>query len=180
MASDSRIASRYAKSLMSLGLEQDNLDSLYNDMLVIDEAMNLREFSMFVKSPIIKADKKQAVFTEVFGDSIGEVTQTFFNVLSRKGREFHLAEIVKSFLKQYKKNKGITEVKLTTVNPLEEKALQEIRNVLSTSAVTESKVEITSFVDPNLIGGFVIEFDDRLYDASVSHKLEQIRKKFQD
>ena len=180
MAHDTRIASRYAKSILDLGIEQNALDSLYNDMVALNEAMSNREFKMFVKSPIIKADKKQSVFNEVFGDSIGELSKTFFSILTRKGREAFLPEIVESFLHQYKKHNHITEVKLTTATALGADAVEAINKALMDSAVTDDKVEIETAVDPELIGGFVIEMDNRLYDASVAHKLEQVKKNFQD
>ncbi len=180
MAGDTRIASRYAKSLLSLGIEQNALDSIYNDMLAVNDALSNREFKLFVKSPIIKADKKQKVFDTIFGDNIGKVAHSFFAILARKGREIYLPEIVDSFIHQYKKFNKITEVKLTTATKLGDGALAAIKSALEKSDVTDSTVEIETSVDPELIGGFVIEMDDRLYDASVAHKLDQIKKNFLD
>lgn len=178
MASDTRIASRYAKSLLSLGVEQNNLDTIYKDMLVMQETLRNREFKMFVKSPIIHADKKQSVFAQIFGDSVSKVTTTFFNILSRKGREVYLPEMVDSFIHQYKKYNKVTEVKLTTATPIGENMLNDIKKSLEKSEATEQTVEIETHVNPDLIGGFVIEMDDKLYDASVAHKLDQIKKNF--
>jgi len=180
MASDTRIAKRYAKSILDLGIEQNNLDSVYADMLNISAALENRDFKLFVKSPIIKADKKQSVFAVIFGDSIGELSMAFFNILTRKSREVYLPEIVESFLHLYKKYNKITEVKLTTAQTLGDSAIDAIKKALLDSTITDEKVEIFTDVNPSLIGGFVIEMDDKLYDASVAHKLEKVKKNFLD
>lgn len=180
MAGDTRIAARYAKSILDLGIEQNNLDVLFDDMKAINQALSNREFWLFIKSPIIKADKKQKTFHKIFGESLSKTTNSFFDLLTRKGREFHLPEIVDSFIHQYKKYNKISEIKLTTASALSEEGLQGIRKALLESNITDEKVEITTNVDPGLIGGFVIHVEDKLYDASVAHKLEQIRKNFQD
>ena len=59
-----RIATRYAKSILDLGIEQNTLEGIYNDMVTIKEAMSNRDFKLFVKSPIIKASKKISVLKQ--------------------------------------------------------------------------------------------------------------------
>ena len=175
-----RIASRYAKSILDLGIEQNQVDNLFEDMKVLKDNLKVRDLKMLVKSPIIKANTKERIFKTIFGDKVSEMTILFFNILARKGRETYLPEIVDSFIDQYKKYKKITEVTLTTAQPISESALASIQQALSSSDVTEDTVEITSAVDESLIGGFVIELGDKLYDASVAHKIEQVKKQFLD
>ncbi|MBT8231029.1 MAG: ATP synthase F1 subunit delta [Saprospiraceae bacterium] len=175
---DNRIASRYAKSLIDLGKEQNSLVELNNDMVAISEALSNRDFKLFVKSPIINADKKMNVFKAIFGDSLSKTTSLFFDILTRKSREMFLPEIVESFLKQYKKINHITEIKLTTASKLSDSALAAINRALLESEITDQKVEIETVVDPKIIGGFVIEVEDKLYDASVAHKLDKVKKQF--
>ncbi len=175
-----RIATRYAKSILDLGIEQNTLEGIYNDMVTIKEAMSNRDFKLFVKSPIIKASKKISVFKAIFGDSLSKTTGMFFDLLAKKGRESELPEITTAFLQQYKKYKKISEIKLTTASPMSESALNTIKATLLQSDATDQEVEITTDVDPDLIGGFVIEMEDKLYDASIAHKLRGVRKQFLD
>jgi F-type H+-transporting ATPase subunit delta len=81
-------------------------------------------------------------------------------------------------LAEYKKLQGITSVKVTTATPLSAEALESLRAKLVAASVTAASVEIETAVKPDLIGGFVIEFGDKLYDASVAAKLAAIRKQF--
>jgi F-type H+-transporting ATPase subunit delta len=102
----------------------------------------------------------------------------FLRILLRKGREAQLVEIANEFDLQYRAIKHITTVKLTTAVKLSEEAVKAIHAKLMASTNTDQNVELTTEVDPDLIGGFVIEFGDKLYDASVAHKLEQMKGNF--
>ncbi len=173
---DFRVASRYAKSLLDLGKEQNIEDVLYEDIQTFKSALSLRDLYLLVKSPIIKADKKISILNSIFGESFNKVTILFFQIITKKGREKFLPEISDSFIKQYKKHKKITDVKLTTATKITDVALEKIKNTLLQSEVTDQQVELETSVDKDLIGGFVIEMEDKLYDASVVHNLEKVKK----
>lgn len=173
-----RVASRYAKSLIDLGVEQNNLEQLHGDINTIKSALASRDLSLLVQSPIIKADKKNQIFDKIFSGKIDKVTMAFLQILTKKGREVTLPEIVTSFLDQYKKHKKITSVKLTTASAVGQSFIDSIKKTLLDSNETENVVEIDAKVDEDLIGGFVIEIGDKLYDASVLHKLNSVKKQF--
>lgn len=175
-----RVAVRYAKSLIDLGSEQNIIEDFHKDMTVLKEALSNRDLHLLVKSPIVKADKKMAILKEIFGSSFNKVTMSFFDILTKKGREVILPEIATAFLDQYQILKHVTAVKLSTANPLNDGALEEIKKALLSSDSTDTNVEIETEVNPDLIGGFVLKIGDKLYDASVAYKLDQIKRKFTD
>ncbi|RMG87337.1 MAG: ATP synthase F1 subunit delta [Bacteroidetes bacterium] len=175
-----RIAHRYAKSLIDLAQETGKLERVLEDVKVFNEAAKNRAFYLMLKSPIIKSDKKANIFKALFEGKFDEMTMAFLNILLKKGRESFLPEIAKEFLAQYKAIKHISTVKLKTAAPLSKEVLEKIKQKLLESSVTDQKVEIITETDPELIGGFVIEFDDKLYDASVRHKLDLLSKEFED
>jgi len=72
-----RIASRYAKSLLDLATEQGKVDKVLEDMKTFNEAAAQRDFELVLKSPIIKSDKKQAILKEIFGGQFDELTMIF-------------------------------------------------------------------------------------------------------
>lgn len=90
----------------------------------------------------------------------------------------YLPEIMEEFIEQYKKMKHISTVKLVTATSLGAESISKIKQKLVASEATDDHVELLTTVDPDLIGGFVLDFGDRLYDASVAHKLEQLKKEF--
>ena len=174
----SRISSRYAKSLMDLALERNELEAIKKDIIYFNEAVRNRDLYLLLKSPIINADKKNSIFKAVFGSKVGSTTMAFFDIIIRKGRETYLPEIAADFMGQYRDYNKISTVKITTAAPLSATSLDEIKAKLLSSSITMEKLEITEKVDPALIGGFIIEVGDRLYDASVAHKLDEMRKEF--
>ena len=175
-----RIASRYAKSLLDLAIEQDKLDRILEDVHSFKKATENRDFYLLLKSPIVNATKKKSIFEALFKDKYDPMTSSFLNILLSKGRETYLPEIAASFLDQYKRMKKISSISLTTAKALSESNVAAIKNKLEASDQTSDVIDLETKVDKELIGGFIIEFDDKLYDASVAHKLEQLRKEFKD
>lgn len=173
-----RIASRYAKSLLDLAIEQNKLERVKEDIEHFQAAKENRDLFLLLKSPIIKPGKKQEIFTALFADKYDEMTLGFLKIILTKGREYHLPEIADEFMKQYRADQDISTIKVTTASPLSESALKSIKDKLLTASATRGFVEIENAVDPDLIGGFVIEFGDNLYDASVAHSLEKLKKEF--
>ncbi|MBX2872496.1 MAG: ATP synthase F1 subunit delta [Saprospiraceae bacterium] len=175
-----RIASRYAKSLLDLAVEQNKLERVLEDVNSFREVLKNREFKLLTKSPIVSTSKKKDIFKALFEGKYDELTMAFLNILLTKGRESYLSDIAVEFLSQYKKLKHISTVRLITAAPLSDEALASIKRKLLDSTVTDDKVEISVEVDPELIGGFIIEFEDNIYDASVANKLDELKKGFRD
>lgn len=173
-----RIASRYAKSLIDLAQEKNKLERVKEDVDAFKAALKSRDFYLLLKSPIVKASKKGEIMKVLFDGKFDEITMGFVSLLVTKGREPYLPEIAKEFQFQYKKLNHITSMKVITAKELSKEALDAIKAQFQLSHETDDTVEIETEVDPTLIGGFVVEFGDRLYDASVKHKLDLLKKEF--
>jgi F-type H+-transporting ATPase subunit delta len=171
-----RIATRYAKSLLDLAVEQNVLEAVKSDIESFVKMVENRDLYLLLKSPIINATKKESVFEALFGNRFNKLTNAFFNIVLRKGRETYLPEIGKEFITQYKKLIGLTTVTLTTATPVDAGNLADIKTRLLASKETANDVEIITVTDPEIIGGFVLQIGDKLYDNSIAFKLKQIRK----
>ena len=175
----SRIAGRYAKSLLDLAQEQGKLDTILADVQSFKEATTNRDLLLMLKSQIINTDKKRSVVSAIFGDRLDQLTNAFIDIIMRKGREQYLPEICDEFVNQYRGLKNITSATVTSAVALNEATLTKIKNkIMSEMTDGAGEVEVITKVDPALIGGFVIEVGDRLYDASVAHKLGKLKKEF--
>jgi len=174
----SRIASRYAKSLIDFAQETNKLEEVRGDMATLDQALESRDLVMLLKSPIVSEPKKKEIFQVVFGDKLSETTLGFFNIILNKGREEYIPAISDAFEDQYKQMKGISGVKLTTATPITEANLASIKAKLLASDETDATVEIETAVDPSIIGGFILEIGDKLYNDSIAYKLAQMKKGF--
>lgn len=173
-----RIAARYAKSLIDLAIQQDKLDTVLRDMEAFAEVSRLRDMALLLKSPVIKPEKKRTILKAIFSGKVDPLTYAFLEILLRKGREAQLPEIATEFLQQYRDIKGITIVQVSSAEPLPDAVLEAIRRKLVESRLTHHQIQFEAKVDPLLIGGFVIAFDDKLYDASIRHQLDNLRKQF--
>lgn len=174
-----RIASRYAKSLLDLAIEQDKLERVHDDVSSFLVALESREFYLLLKSPVVPAEKKRSIFKVLFQDKYDVLTMAFLDILARKGREAYLAEVAKEFEVQYNALKRIVDVRLRTATPVSEAVLESIKAKLHEGDGAGTQLRIENIVDPELIGGFVLDYNHLLYDASVSHKLELLKKEYQ-
>ncbi len=165
---------------MDFAIEQGKLDRVLEDVESFNEVCKNRDFKLMLKSPIVNADKKEQIFDKLFAGKYDQITLAFLKILLKKGREPLLSDIGKEFITQYKKYSHISSVKLTTATKLSEDSINTIHQKLIKSSATDDKVELETVVDPSLIGGFVVEFEDRLYDASVAHKISLLKKEFKD
>lgn len=172
------VASRYAKSLLELCLEQGNLDATLSDLEMMESALKSKDLMYLIKSPIVKTDKKLKIYNEVFGSKMGKLSHSFFELIFKKGREAHLPVIIDEFKTQVNTHRGISSVTLTSATPIGPDVLEQIKKGLAESSETLSEINVETKVDAALIGGFKLMIGDKLYDASVSHKLERLRKEF--
>lgn len=137
-----------------------------------------RELVVILRSPVIKADKKNQIISAITNGRIGDLTSSFIRLMVDKGREIGLPEIVTAFIEQYNVIKGIDRVKLTTAQPVGEEVRQQIMTKFSDANPGRS-IDMETEVDEELIGGFVLEFNNNLIDASISRDLKDIKKQFQ-
>ncbi|MEI8279296.1 MAG: ATP synthase F1 subunit delta [Bacteroidota bacterium] len=173
-----RLASRYAKSLLDLAIEQNCLEELLHDVNVLDEICNVsHEFVVMLRSPVIKADKKLVIVSAVLEGRIKVLAKAFIDLLIRKGREGNLPEIAKAVVTQYNLMKNIRTVKLTTAVQVDDSVKQSILGKL-VSNMPEHSVELKTEIDEDIIGGFILEMDDKLIDASIRRDLNDVKKNF--
>lgn len=173
-----RVATRYAKSLIDLAVERNQLEDIYNDAQYLKAlSKSSREFVSIMKSPVVAPEKKGQILDAIARGKITDLTLKFTRLLVTKNREFFLPEIVDAVITQYNEIKGIHKVKLTTATPVSD----EVKNAILTKIKRDTpieNIELESLVREELIGGFVLEFDNNLVDASILRDLRDVRKQF--
>ncbi len=173
-----RLAIRYAKSLLDLAQEKGQLEEVFNDMKLLDNICKTsREFANVLKSPIIKEDKKNKIIESVTAGRISKLTASFIKLLGTKNRESNFPEIISAFIQQYNVAKGIHKVKLTTAIEISDEIKNDFINKIKVSEEIEN-IELETVVDENLVGGFVLEMEGYLADASIRRDLNDVQKQF--
>ena len=169
-----KLAKRYAKALFEDTLSKGELEKVNDDMRMIARTISdSKELKVFLKSPIIKAAKKSSVLTQIFGDKISKESFALIQLLVEKNREGYLDEIARAFALAYNEYNHILEVKVTTAVALDSQMEDQIKKVIL-SKVGEKKLIIESIIDPKIMGGFIIDLGNKVYDASVRNKLSNV------
>ncbi len=172
-----RLATRYAKSLLDLSVEQNQLEAVYADIKMLKTINKSNpDFVALLRSPIITSDKKDKILEAVIGGKVSQITMLFVRLLTAKKRESNLPEIVSAFLDQYNILKNIQTVKLTTATPISDELKNSI--IAKVKTADSSAIEVETAVEEELIGGFKLEVGGTLIDATILHDLNDIKKQF--
>jgi F-type H+-transporting ATPase subunit delta len=173
-----RLAARYAKSLIDLAQENGQLDQVFGDLLLLASvSRENRSFVTFIRNPVINADKKKKIFGAIFSGKLTNLTGQFCELLIRKGREQYLPDIAQAGVDQYRKINHIRRVKITTAVALDDQ-LKEAIVAKVKSEIPDEKIELETAVNADLVGGFVLESDNNLFDASIRRDLNDVKKQF--
>lgn len=173
-----RLATRYAKSIIDLAIENNQLDNVYNDMKYMQAVCSSsKEFVMLLKSPIVTSEKKQSILDAIAKGKVSNLTLMFNTLLIKKGRENDLPEIVNAFITQYNEINGIHKVKIITAVSVSDELKKSITAKVKSEAGLQN-VELETITDETIIGGFKLEFNNNLVDASILRDLKDIRKQF--
>jgi F-type H+-transporting ATPase subunit delta len=173
-----RLASRYAKSLIDIAIEQNSLEDTLKDMELIEAICKQNsEFVAMMRSPIIKGDKKTAIIEAIFNNRVSKLTIIFLKLLINKNREQNIDEIATAFIAQYRFNKKMRMVKLTTASVVDASVVEVLRSKLATM-YSGSSIHIETSVDASLLGGFILDMGDKQMDASIARDLNDIKKQF--
>jgi F-type H+-transporting ATPase subunit delta len=174
-----RLAGRYAKSLIVLAQEQNQLEAVYADMKYLKEVCKQsKEFTNVLRSPVIRNEVKEKAFNEIVSKNLSALTNSFLLLLVKKNREANLVEITSAAIDQYNEIKDIHRVKLTTANPVSEELKSSIVAKVKADAGLPN-VELETEVKEQIIGGFQLEYKGNLVDASIARDLRDIKKQFQ-
>jgi len=177
--SETKVAKRYAKSLLDIGKENNIVDQLYDDVNLLLSTMKAnRQLSVFFKSPIISTDKKDAVLKGLFEGKVNKLTLSFFNVITRKHREYFIEDIALSFVELYRIYRHQQIAWLTTAIPADTEIRKSMLDLIGKT--TSDQIELREIVDPSIIGGFILRWGDHQLDTSVTHKLHALRQDFKD
>lgn len=173
----SKVTSRYSKSLLQLSIEKNCLEKSYVDMvLFMQTCLESKELRLLLRNPIIKSEKKRTILNKIFKNKVGSISMDFIDVIVRNKRESLLSLIASNFISQYKKYKNIEEVIVTTAIPLEEKLKKRIVEYIKKDRNID--VELTEIIDEKIIGGTIIRMGDKQLDASVSSEISELRQVF--
>jgi F-type H+-transporting ATPase subunit delta len=171
---ESQISVRYAKALFESASERKILDKVYGDMELLSDTCKLEEFKYLLEVPTLTVSQKKTLVDSIFKAHISDATAAMISLVIKNKREVFFPGIARNFRALYRKTKGISSATLVTAQPVDDKAMEGVKSLIAKAY--DSDVELSSAVNPDVIGGFVLTIEDLQYDASVSSSLKKIKK----
>jgi F-type H+-transporting ATPase subunit delta len=171
---ESQISVRYAKALYQSASEKQLLDRVYKDMELLSDTCKLEDFQYMLVLPYLQPSQKYKVVSSILDKHLSEISLSLINLVIINKRESYLPGFARNFRALYRKAKGIRTANLATAQPVDDTARESIRKLIRKAYNAE--VELSSTVDKDVIGGFVLTIEDKQYDASVAANLRKIRK----
>ena len=164
----------YAKALFGAASGQGRLAAVRADFAGLSEAVQASaELRNLLRNPQIDARAKKAGVDAVFAES-DDVFRSFLKVLAEKGRLPEVDEIQREFERLVAEEERVLKVELTTAHELSDTEAEEI--VEQIGRASGRRVEATRTVDPDLIGGIVLQAGSFRADASVRGRLDSLRQ----
>lgn len=161
---------------MKLAVEQSSVAKAIEDIKLIRQTIGeTRELALFLQSPLIKADKKQAAFDAIFKGKIQEQTSRFVNEIITQGREKQLADICDRFIDLYNEAHNIAKVSVTTATPMDDAMREKLLSVVK-NKYQFTELELNESIDENIIGGMVMRIGDMQMDNSIRRQINDLKK----
>lgn len=171
-----RAAIRYAKAILEMSQANNNTVNVTKDMAsIVNAVKDSKELKNFLQSPIIKGEIKHASLEQIFSSAQKETKGLFQLLLANKRFEL-LPTIASDFQALVNELNGVEIAKVTTAFPitadLEAKVLAKIKEFSNKS------ITIENIVNESIIGGFILTIGDQQYNASVSNRLQNLKREF--
>ena len=170
----SRAAVRYAKAIYEIASEENSIKELHTDMDIIKSIyFDSLDFKNLLSNSIInQAEKKKAILLLTKKNSA--LTEKLLDLLIHNKRVSLLADVAISFVDLYNKYNNIKEATVITASPINSDLQSQILSKINVSNI--KSIRIINEVDPEIIGGFIVRYDGKQYNASVKQNINNLRK----
>jgi F-type H+-transporting ATPase subunit delta len=172
----SRAAIRYAKAILETAVSNGKANPVNEDMKSIIAAVSSStDLKEFLTSPIIISEVKMKALSEVFA-SVQADTKSLFRLLQENKRFEILEAIASQYITQFDEMNGVEVANVTTAFPIT--ADLEAKILAKAGTISTKKLTIKNTIDPSIIGGFILRIGDKQYNASVSNRLQELKREF--
>jgi F-type H+-transporting ATPase subunit delta len=168
------IAEVYARSLFEVAKEHDVLDRVHDELGEFAEALSDdRTLQVFLFSPYFSSQEKRDGVSKVVSDA-DERFVNFLELLAERHRMPALFRIKREFDAMWADENQLLPVTVTSAVELDEGLVDEIGKRIQDQ--TGRKVELSSNVDPEVLGGLMVRVGNMVLDGTVRNRLERLRK----
>jgi F-type H+-transporting ATPase subunit delta len=168
-----QLAQVYARSLFEVAGEQNKLDLLREQLAQLADALkDNRDLELFFFSPYFSTKEKQAALEKVL-DGADERLINFLDLLIENHRMPVIFRIRREYDRLWEQEKRLLPVVLTSAVELDEQTIEDLGERIGER--TGRTVTLTTRVEPDILGGIVVQVGNSILDASIRNRLEQLR-----
>lgn len=166
------ISVRYALALLKGAQEANNETEVYNCMQSLFNAfLEVKPLREAMNNPTLSKGQKNQLLLTVFQNEVPTILKRFITLVLNESREELLQFMAASYITLYRKDKNIISGKLITATEVTPEMEQKMADMIKK---TNGTVEFETKVDPEIIGGFILEYDTYRMDASVKSELNKL------
>ena len=168
------ISVRYARALLKSATDNKIEDQVYQEMMQLAQSyLNVPQLRQTIDNPMLSAENKEMLLiTACGGDGISPLTKAFVGLVLKEDRENMIQFMANSYVTLYRKQKNVIRGKLITAVAVAPETEQKMRRMVESR--TQGIVEFESEVNPDIVGGFILDYDTYRMDASVKTRLNTI------
>lgn len=175
--SEYKVSVRYAISLLDTAKEKNIIEAVSKDVELIHSAIeSSRQLQLALENPVVKSNAKLSVLEDIFKNKISDESMNFLKFIVEKNRESLLSSIASIYLELRDEYLGIVNVNVRTAIKFTDEQISQLKNNLE--KYLHKKVRLVFLIDTSTIGGFIAQVGDTVFDASLSHQLELLKKQF--
>ena len=164
---------RYARALLKSATDQKQEDAVYQEMMTVAKSyLGVPALRHTIDNPMLSKDQKEALLIVAAGEKPCQLTKAFIALVLKEDRENVMQFMANSYITLYRKQKNVIRGKLITAARVSAQTEQKMRQMVESK--TNGTVEFETEVNPEIIGGFILEYDTFRMDASVKSKLNNI------
>ena len=168
------VSSRYALALYSLADDLNKVESWQQEVKELKRIfVENTDFVMILGSSFLPIIKRQEIMNKTL-KGVDENIKALISVIMENNRTDLLFDVFDDFNTYCNEHRGIREGYIYSTLKLDEKVISEIEEKIS--KLENNKVELKNVVDPSLIGGVKIVVHDHIYDGSIKHHIEMMKK----
>ena len=167
------ISVRYARALLKSATDAKIEQQVYAEMQQIAKSyIEVPQLRSTIDNPMLSKDKKEALLLTAAGKEPSALMKAFVQLVLKEDRESVMQFIANSYVTLYRQQKNVIRGRLITAAAVSPETEQKMRQMVESK--TNGTVEFESQVNPDIIGGFILEYDTYRMDASVKTKLNSI------
>lgn len=170
------IPRRYAKALYKAALERGDSEALYAIMQSLLSAFDSgKNLSDVIANPFVSDSDKRALLMTAAGATERDTTFCdFIKLLARNRRTAMAGGIARAYADIYRRANNIYRVEIVSASKLDEAGEERLKRLVQ-SHLGDAKMEYSNRIDPDIVGGFIIDIDNERLDASIRNELKQLR-----